>query len=166
MTSRQLFKKKIFSANALTRLLARRRRQGERIVFTNGCFDLVHAGHVTLLQKARALGDCLVLGLNSDTSMRRLKGPQRPLVSYGDRALVLAALECVDYVTQFNEATPYELIRRLQPTILVKGGDYQMDQIIGRDLVQKVVRIPLVKGRSTSQLIAKILQAYGCSTPK
>jgi rfaE bifunctional protein nucleotidyltransferase chain/domain len=152
---------KIVPAVRLAALLARRKAKGEKVVFTNGCFDLLHAGHVTLLEKARALGDCLVVGLNTDTSVRRLKGRTRPLAPLGDRFKVIAGLEAVDYVTSFNEDTPLELIRRLKPTILVKGGDYQMDQIVGRELVWKVVRIPLVKGRSTSALIKKVLKAYG-----
>jgi D-beta-D-heptose 7-phosphate kinase/D-beta-D-heptose 1-phosphate adenosyltransferase len=122
---------------------------------------LIHAGHVTLLQKARALGDCLVLGLNSDRSVRRLKGPKRPLCSQADRAKVLAALEAVDYIVFFEEDTPHELLKKLRPAILVKGGDYRADEIVGRDLVKKVVRIPLVPGRSTTNTISKILKAYG-----
>ncbi len=152
---------KIRSVSSVRRALAVRKVRGETIVFTNGCFDLLHAGHVTLLQKARRLGECLVLGLNSDASMRRLKGPARPLAPFRDRAFVLAALEAVDYVVEFKEATPYALIARLEPTVLVKGADYAAQTIVGRDLVKKVVRIPLVKGRSTSALIQKIVKAYG-----
>ncbi|HVO32972.1 MAG TPA: adenylyltransferase/cytidyltransferase family protein [Elusimicrobiota bacterium] len=152
---------KIVPSGRLARLLARHRAQRRRIVFTNGVYDLIHAGHVTLLERARRLGDILVVGLNSDASVRRLKGPKRPMAPAGDRGLVLAALEPVTYVTFFAEDTPYELIRKLRPDILVKGGDYSKDRIVGRDLVKKVVRIPLVKGRSTSALIGKILKAYG-----
>jgi rfaE bifunctional protein nucleotidyltransferase chain/domain len=141
--------------------LARQRGRGERVVFTNGCFDLLHAGHVVLLEKARALGDCLVVGLNSDASVRRLKGRGRPLAPLADRLKVLAALESVDYVTVFGEDTPVALIRKLRPSILVKGGDYTFTQIVGRDLVKRVVRIPLVTGRSTSALVQKIIKAYG-----
>ena len=119
------------------------------------------SGHVTLLEKSKRLGDILIVGINSDASVKRLKGPKRPLAGQNDRALVLAAMEAVDYVTFFGEDTPYELIGKLKPDILVKGGDYATGQIVGRDLVKKVVRIPLVKGRSTSNLIAKILKAYG-----
>ena len=154
---------KVVRAPALARLLNRERARGKRIVFTNGVYDLIHAGHVTLLTKARRLGDILVLALNSDASVRRLKGPQRPLSSQRDRAKVAAALEPVSYVTFFDEDTPYSLIHKLRPDILVKGGDYAMDKIVGRNLVKKVVRIPLVKGRSTSALIRKIVTVYGRS---
>lgn len=154
-------KRKVYPVALLARRLALRRAQGAHIVFTNGCFDLLHAGHVILLQKARRLGDCLVVGLNSDASVRRLKGPQRPLANEHDRAVVLSALDCVDYVTFFNEDTPQALIEKLKPTVLVKGGDYALNQIVGRELVRRVVRIPLVRGRSTSALVGKILKAYG-----
>lgn len=149
------------SPGCLARVLARRRARGQRIVFTNGCFDLLHAGHVAVLEKARAVGDCLVVGLNSDASVRRLKGRDRPLASLRDRVKVLSALACIDYVTSFSEDTPRELIRRLKPSILVKGGDYRANQIVGRDLVARVVRVPLIRGRSTSSLIKKIVKAYG-----
>lgn len=151
-------RQKVFSSTVLAKRL---RRRAGRVVFTNGVYDLVHAGHVALLEKARALGDCLVVGLNSDRSVRRIKGPTRPICSQADRAKVLSALEAVDYVTFFDEDTPYELIRKLRPAVLVKGGDYRTDQIIGRDLVKKVVVIALVKGRSTTGMISKILKAYG-----
>ena len=154
--------RKILSAVHLASRLDRRRAKGERVVFTNGVFDLLHAGHVALLKRARALGDCLVVGVNSDASVRRLKGKGRPLAPLADRLKVLAALESVDFVTVFGEDTPQTLIRKLRPSILVKGGDYTLDKIVGRDLVPRVVRIPLVKGRSTSVLIRKIVKAYGC----
>jgi rfaE bifunctional protein nucleotidyltransferase chain/domain len=153
--------KKILPAGVLARRLALLRRQGRRIVFTNGVYDLLHAGHVALLEKSKRLGNILVVGLNSDASVRRYKGPRRPLASQNDRARVLASLSAVDYVTFFGEDTPYQLIGKLKPDILVKGGDYETQEIVGRDLVKKVVRIPLVKGRSTSRLIKKILKAYG-----
>lgn len=153
--------KKVFSAAALAPLLARLKKQRRTIVFTNGVYDLLHAGHVTLLQKAKRLGDVLVLGLNSDASVKRLKGPQRPIASQQDRGVVCSALEPVDYIAFFNEDTPYELIQKLRPDILVKGGDYRPEQIVGRDLVKKVVRIPLVKGRSSTNIIQKIVDAYG-----
>ena len=152
---------KVLKASVLVSRLAKERRRGRKIVFTNGVYDLIHAGHVTLLEKSKRLGDILVVGINSDASVKRLKGPKRPLATEKDRALMLAALEAVDYVTFFNEDTPYELLQKLRPDILVKGGDYALGQIIGRDLVKKVVRIPLVKGRSTSALIQKIVKTYG-----
>src|SRR5262249_40879036 len=137
-------KEKVLRSSALASRLAALKRAGKTVVFTNGVYDLIHAGHVTLLQKAKRLGDILVCGINSDASVRRLKGPTRPMAGEKDRAMVLAALSAVDYVTSFNEDTPYELIARLRPQILVKGGDYPMNTIVGRDLVKKVVRIPLV----------------------
>jgi rfaE bifunctional protein nucleotidyltransferase chain/domain len=152
---------KVFKPSLLASRLVKEKRLGKRIVFTNGVYDLIHAGHVTVLEKSKRLGDILVVGINSDASVKRLKGPKRPLATQQDRALVLSALKAVDYVTVFNEDTPYELLQKLRPDILVKGGDYAKGQIVGRDLVKKVVRIPLVKGRSTSNLIAKILKAYG-----
>lgn len=152
--------KKIYSRAALAKILAGLRRRGKRVVFTNGVYDLIHAGHVTLLEKSKKLGDVLVLGINSDASVHRLKGPKRPIATQADRILVLSALAPVDYIALFDEDTPYELIQALKPDILVKGGDYKADQIVGRELVKKVVRVPLVKGRSTSNIIKKILAAY------
>lgn len=131
------------------------------MVFANGCFDLLHAGHVKLLAQAKSLGDLLVVALNSDRSVRRLKGASRPLVPQGERIQVLSALACVDYVTIFNEATPLETIRLLKPDVLVKGADYKISDIVGSGLVQKVARIPLLKGISTTGLVQKILKAYG-----
>jgi len=154
-------KSKIVKASHLAARLARKRRQGKKIVFTNGVYDLLHAGHATLLAKAKRLGDVLVVGINTDASVRRLKGPNRPIANQRDRAELLAALKPVDYVALFNEDTPYELIQKLRPDVLVKGGDYSSGRIVGRDLVKRVVRIPLVKGRSSSNMIAKILRAYG-----
>jgi len=151
---------KIRSFNSLLRIVRQARASGRRIVFTNGCFDLLHAGHVALLEQARQRGDLLVVGLNSDRSVRRLKGPGRPIVRERDRALVLAGLASVSYVTLFNEATPERLIARLRPEVLVKGADWPSANIVGRDLVRRhggrVVRIPLRKGYSTSRLIERI----------
>lgn len=144
-------------------LCARARAAGKRVVFTNGCFDILHAGHVTLLEAARAEGDLLVVGLNADSSVRRLKGPERPINTEHDRACVLAALRAVDAVVVFAEDTPAELIRRLAPDVLVKGGDYTVDTIVGADFVQarggRVVVIPLVEGRATTAVVSKIRQA-------
>ena len=145
-------------------LIIRRREWKDnrrRVVFTNGCFDLLHPGHVRLLEQARALGDALVVGLNSDRSLQELKGPGRPLVPEQERAEVMAALEAVDAVTIFEEATPRELVAALVPDILVKGGDWGESEIVGRAEVEaaggRVVRIPLVEGYSSSQLIARIV---------
>ena len=132
----------------------------KRVVFTNGCFDLLHPGHVRLLEQARALGDALVVGLNNDASVRRLKGDSRPLVPEAGRAEVLAALACVDAVTIFEEDTPRELIAALLPDVLVKGGDWMPDKIVGRQEVEaaggKVVVVPYIEGYSTSALIEKL----------
>ena len=152
---------KVLKTSELASRLAREKKRGRTIVFTNGVYDVIHAGHVTLLEKAKRLGDILVVGLISDASVKRLKGSRRPVTHERDRAHVLAALESVDYIAIFGEDTPYEIIQKLKPDILVKGGDYSKDEIIGCDLVKKVVRIPLVKGRSTSALIKKVLDAYG-----
>jgi len=152
---------KIQSRAALAAELARRRAGGARIVFTNGCFDLLHVGHVRYLQEARRLGDLLVVGLNSDASVRTLdKGVERPLVPEGQRAEVLAALACVDYVVIFGEPDPGKLIAELQPDVLVKGGDWAPDRIVGRETVEArgglVKSIPLVPGVSTTTLVEKI----------
>ena len=149
--------RKVVSAAALSRIIRQAQRRGHRVVFTNGCFDLLHTGHAKLLERARRLGDMLVVGLNSDRSVRALKkGPGRPVMGQRDRALLLAALESVDYVTIFKERTPQRLIARLRPAILLKGSDWGSSEIVGRDLVKRVVRFPLVKGYSTPRLIQRI----------
>ena len=151
--------KKIFSRSALARVLSRRGRK--KVVFANGCFDLLHAGHVKLLSLAKSKGDKLVVALNSDRSVRRLKGAGRPLVPQRERAQVMSALACMDYVTIFDEPTPLETIRLLKPDVLVKGADYKLSEIVGAGIVGKVARIPLVKGISTTKLVRKIVKAYG-----
>ena len=150
---------KVLSRPALARVLKRRGRG--QVVFTNGCFDLLHLGHVRLFKRARSLGDILVVAVNSDRSLKRLKGGGRPLVDGKSRAEVLAALADVDFVTVFDEDTPLETIRTLKPDILIKGADYELSRIVGKDCVKKVVRFPLVKKFSTSGLIRKIARAYG-----
>lgn len=139
-------------------------RVGKRVVFTNGCFDILHPGHADLLARARALGDLLVVGVNSDASVRRLgKAPDRPFNAQAARAFVLAHLQSVDYVTVFDEDTPYELIKALEPDVLVKGGDWPEERIVGRDLVAarggRTYSLPLLAEYSTSALIAKIKQS-------
>jgi D-beta-D-heptose 7-phosphate kinase/D-beta-D-heptose 1-phosphate adenosyltransferase len=138
------------------------RQAGKRVAFTNGCFDLLHRGHVEYLAEARALADALVVGVNADASVERLKGPGRPLVPAGDRAQVLAALAAVDRVVIFAEDTPAILIAELLPDVLAKGGDYELDQIVGREVVEaaggRVVRIAFRPGYSTSDLIARLRQ--------
>jgi D-beta-D-heptose 7-phosphate kinase/D-beta-D-heptose 1-phosphate adenosyltransferase len=136
------------------------RRRGERIVFTNGCFDLLHVGHVRSLEQARRLGDRLVVGVNADASVRRLKGPGRPLVPARQRAELLAALACVDWVVIFRQDTPLSLIRALRPDVLAKGGDWPRDRIVGREDVERwggrVVRLRQVAGASTSRLVERV----------
>ncbi len=151
---------KIKTLDRLHEALESHREQGKKIVFTNGCFDLLHVGHVRLLQQARSLGDLLVLALNSDGSVRKLKGPSRPVQTQDDRAEILAALACVDYVTFFEEDTPLAVIQRLVPDILVKGGDWAVENIVGRDVVEgaggRVVTIAYLEGASTTMLINRV----------
>ena len=140
------------------------RLSGRKIVFTNGCFDLLHFGHVSYLQKAKRLGDVLILGLNSDASIRRLKGEKRPIIAQEERAHIMAALECIDYVVVFEEDTPIELIRAIRPDILAKGADYTPETVVGRELVEswggRVELVALEEGKSTTGTIQKILQAF------
>jgi D-beta-D-heptose 7-phosphate kinase/D-beta-D-heptose 1-phosphate adenosyltransferase len=139
--------------------------KGLKVVFTNGCFDVLHMGHVYYLTQARQLGDVLAIGLNSDASVRKLKGEGRPIVPETDRAGILCALGCVDYVCIFDEETPDRIIREVKPDVLVKGGDYRPDQIVGADFVRgrggKVVVIKALGGRSTQSLIDAIIQRFG-----
>jgi D-beta-D-heptose 7-phosphate kinase/D-beta-D-heptose 1-phosphate adenosyltransferase len=137
------------------------KKAGKKIVFTNGCFDLLHLGHINLFQKAKSLGDILIVAINSDKSLRSLKGPKRPLVKQNDRAKLLLALKSIDFVVVFNEQTPSEILRELKPDILVKGGDYKLNEIVGREFVKKIYRFPFVKGHSTTKLIKLIVERYG-----
>ena len=154
------FSDKIKNSETLARIVSDLKAKGEKVVFTNGCFDIIHVGHVDYLSKARQMGDILVIGLNSDTSVRRLKGKGRPINKEEDRAKVLSALYFVDYVTIFNEDTPDRLIRKIKPDILVKGGDWQMKDIVGASFIKsyggKVATVPFVKGFSTTSLIKKM----------
>ena len=156
---------KICSAEEAVRIATALRADGRRVVFTNGCFDLLHVGHIRYLQRARALGDCLILGLNSDASVRRLKGEKRPLIGEQDRAHVLAALACVDHVVLFDDDTPLELIRAIRPDVLVKGGDYTREGVVGHEIVEegggRVELIPVVEGASTSRIVERIAELYG-----
>jgi len=151
----------ITERNKISQIAESLRNQGKRIVFTNGCFDILHAGHVSYLEQARSHGDVMIIGLNNDASVKRLKGHNKPINCEQDRAMVLSALRCVDYVSLFEEDTPYELIREIKPDILIKGGDYMISEIVGADFVQsnggKVLTIPLLEGRSTSNIIEKII---------
>ena len=135
------------------------RQANKKIVFTNGCFDLLHVGHVRYLEQAKQLGDLLFVGLNSDESVKRLKGPLRPIQNQDDRAEILAALRCVDFVSVFDEDTPYQLIKKVRPQILVKGGDWKIEAIVGHDLVTswggQVYSLTFIDGKSTTSLISK-----------
>jgi len=155
---------RVVSLRRLLEVLGPLRREGKKVVFTNGCFDIMHAGHVRYLAKARSLGDILVVGLNSDDSVRAIKGASRPIVPERERAEVLASLRCVDYVVIFREPTPLRLIRAIKPDILVKGSDWAAHEIVGGDVVRKsggkVSRIRLLRGRSTTNIIKKILSLH------
>jgi D-beta-D-heptose 7-phosphate kinase/D-beta-D-heptose 1-phosphate adenosyltransferase len=157
-------KQKIKIRKELLRIIRDLKAEGKRIVFTNGCFDLLHIGHVRYLEKARALGDVLVVGVNSDSSVRKLKGPKRPILPEEERAGILSGLGCVDYITIFREIDPLKLITSLRPNLLVKGGDWTKEQTVGKEVVEglggEVVIIPFIKGASTSNLIETILRKY------
>ncbi len=151
---------KLKSLQTLLSFLKKDRSKSKRIVFTNGCFDILHTGHIRYLTRARALGDLLVIGLNSDASVRRLKGPKRPVTGQNERAEVLSALSCVDHVVLFDEDTPLSLIKAIRPYFLVKGGDWKKEAIVGSSFVEsyggKVKSLPYIKGFSTTGLIEKI----------
>jgi len=148
----------------LAETLAQLRRAGKTVVFSNGCFDILHPGHIHTLTHAKALGDVLIVGINSDTSVKRLKGERRPILNQGERAVMLAALEAVDYVTTFEEDTPLALIQLLRPHVLVKGGDWSSESVLGREVVEadggRVVLVPYQEGLSTTGVIERVLAAY------
>jgi rfaE bifunctional protein nucleotidyltransferase chain/domain len=150
----------LISRETLSTVCRELKANGKKVVFTNGCFDILHIGHVTYLEKAARLGDILVIGLNSDASVSALKGPSRPVNNENDRAGILSALKFVDYVSVFDEDTPFELVSAIMPDIIVKGGDYTPETIVGADIVTQnggdVVVIPLVEGKSTTNIIRKI----------
>jgi D-beta-D-heptose 7-phosphate kinase/D-beta-D-heptose 1-phosphate adenosyltransferase len=151
-------KSKIVGLRTLQKRVSEWRKSGKKIVFTNGCFDILHAGHVSVLEFSRSKGDVLIVGLNSDASVKRLKGPARPINTQADRALVLAALESVSAVCVFEEDTPYNLVKAVRPDVLVKGGDYKKSEIVGSEFAGRVVRFALLKGRSTTNIIKKAKQ--------
>jgi D-beta-D-heptose 7-phosphate kinase/D-beta-D-heptose 1-phosphate adenosyltransferase len=148
-------KEKIIDRSKIKKIISDLKSSGKKIVFTNGCFDLIHVGHVRYLNEAKTLGDVLVIGLNADASVSSIK-PGRPVNNENERAEVLAALEAVDYVVLFSEDTPYELIKAVQPDLLVKGADWKKEDIVGNDLVKEVRTIRFVEGISTSGIIEKI----------
>lgn len=146
---------KILSWEELKEAVERLKADGKKIVFTNGCFDIIHIGHIRYLKEAKTLGDMLVVGLNSDRSVSMIK-PDRPIIPQNHRAEVLSSLEMVDYVVLFDEETPYELIKLLKPDILVKGGDWKKEDIIGSDIVKKTRSLPYIKDISTSKIIERL----------
>jgi D-beta-D-heptose 7-phosphate kinase/D-beta-D-heptose 1-phosphate adenosyltransferase len=154
----------VVTKDRLVEIRKRLKQEGKRVVFTNGCFDILHRGHVDYLSKARAKGDALIVGMNTDASVQRLKGPARPIVEEQDRAFVLAALSVVDYVCLFEEDTPLELIKAVVPDVLVKGGDWSIETIVGRDVVEAaggtVQTIEFVPNRSTTNIVQKIADLY------
>ena len=161
---------KALSRDALVRAVRRAQQRGEEVVFTNGCFDLLHLGHVRSLEQARSLGDRLLVALNSDASVRRLKGPERPLVPARQRMEVVAALECVDWVTSFGADTPLALIRAVRPDVLAKGGDWALGEIVGREDVERwggrVVRLREVPGMRTTALLDRARSPKRRAGPK
>lgn len=159
-TMLQEIKNKILDSKDLIAVLENLKMKGKKIVFTNGCFDLLHKGHIDYLSKARELGDVLILGLNTDNSIKRIKGETRPIQDEDSRAFILASLVCVDYVVMFEEDTPYNLINAIKPDVLVKGADYKKEDIVGGDIVEKnggeVTTIEFLDGYSTTNIIKKI----------
>lgn len=155
---------KIFKIDELVKFREKAKIKGKKVVFTNGCFDILHRGHVELLEKAKSLGDFLIVALNSDSSMKKIKGEKRPILDEDDRAYILVSLKCVDAVCLFDEETPAEIINKLKPDVLVKGGDYKINEVVGRESVYnvggEVVIIPLVEGKSTKEIIEKIIKSY------
>lgn len=151
---------KIKTKEELKKIVLRLKKQDKKVVFTNGCFDILHYGHIKYLQDAKGLAEVLVVGLNSDSSVKKIKGSARPINKQLDRARVLSALACVDYLTIFSEDTPLKLIKLIQPDVLVKGGDWPTERIVGADFVKsrggKVLAIPYIKGYSTTRLIEKV----------
>ena len=147
---------KIKSLKELKKAVSGLKRQGKKIVFTNGCFDILHLGHLKILNEARKKGDVLIVGLNSDSSIKRIKGSKRPILTQDARAKLLANMIGVDYVVIFSEATPYNLIKTIKPDVLVKGGDWKKDKIVGNKLVKKIHSVKLCSGHSTTRIINKI----------
>ncbi len=146
----------ILALQKLKKIVKKIKSNGKSIVLTNGCFDILHAGHITLLKKAKQLADVLIVALNTDKSVKRLKGNKRPILNQKERALIVDSIKYVDYVVLFDEDTPYRVIGELKPDVLVKGADYKIKDIVGYGIVPKIVRIKIVKGKSTTNIIKKI----------
>jgi len=151
---------KIKTLKGLITEISSLKRKGKKIAFTNGCFDILHLGHLKILQEAKTKGDVLVVGLNSDSSIRKIKGLNRPILNQKTRAKLLANLNPVDYVVLFNEATPYNLIKRIKPDVLVKGGDWKRNEIVGEKIAKKVYRVKLYPEHSTTRIINKIKRDF------
>ena len=149
---------KIKEREELGQIVEGLKKEGKRICFTNGCFDIIHQGHVRYLEEARGKGDCLIVGVNTDSSVREIKGESKPIVPLEGRMTVLAALEAVDYVVPFAEPDPFELISYLRPHVLVKGGDWDEQEVVGRELVEQTIVVPYIEGTSTSRIIETILR--------
>jgi len=156
--------KNILSIEELLSIRKQLKEKNKKVVFTNGCFDIIHAGHVDYLSKAKTLGDVLIIGMNSDSSMKRIKGDKRPIVPQEERAFILANFKAVDYVTIFEEDTPYEILKKLVPDILVKGADWSKEDIVGKDIVEaaggKVETIEFVNFQSTTNIIKTIIERF------
>ncbi|MCM8773517.1 MAG: adenylyltransferase/cytidyltransferase family protein [Candidatus Omnitrophica bacterium] len=153
--------KKIKSIKELKNIVKNLKSKGNKLVFTNGCFDLIHPGHIKILKEAKKQGDILIVGINSDSSIKRIKGNLRPILKQNARVEIISSIEYVDYVTVFDEPTPYRAIKTLKPHILVKGGDWYDKKVVGKTLVDKVYFVKLLKGYSSTKLIEKILNKYG-----
>ncbi len=155
---------RIVSIDEIVKIRDKLKKEGKKIVFTNGCFDILHRGHVEYLAKAKELGDVLIVGLNSDSSVRQIKGEGRPIVPQEDRAIILSSLYFVDYVVIFEEQTPYELISKIVPDVLVKGNDWSAENVVGKDIVEanggEVVLIELTPNRSTTSIIKTVLERF------
>lgn len=156
-------KKKAYPLNELTKIRRKLRKEGKKVVFTNGCFDLLHAGHIRLFKKAKRLGDVLIVALNSDSSVRKVKGPSRPIFPLQERREILESVEDIDYLTSFTEETPQRIIAALLPDVLVKGSDWKPAEVIGRREVEeaggRVVIVPYFRGHSSSSIIARIVRS-------
>jgi len=150
---------KVKKLNELKKILNRLKKEGKKIVFTNGCFDILHPGHIKVIKEAKSKGDILVVGINSDSSVRKIKGPQRPILDERARAKVVSALEDVDFVIIFKQSTPLNLIKAIKPHYLVKGSDWEKKNIVGRDLVKKVFTVKILKGYSTTEIVNRIKES-------
>jgi D-beta-D-heptose 7-phosphate kinase / D-beta-D-heptose 1-phosphate adenosyltransferase len=147
---------KVKSLNQVVKIANRLKKSGKKVVFTNGCFDILHVGHIRLLKRAKSFGDFLIIGLNTDYSVRLGKGKDRPIIPENERAEMLAALEAVDFIVKYSHPTPHEVIKKIMPNILVKGADWKMNTIVGREFAEQTRRVKLTKGHSTTKIIQKL----------